>query len=135
MVGHACGAGADGGAHDLVLPHGVALLLLRSNPSRPLAWALKIALYRVLHSRIVVLNEEEVAVAAAFLGRMQEEGGHHTVLGQVRRATAVGVLVRPMGTPGWVVEIQVAGVEVACARPGHHGMLEHLWKAHHTLGP
>jgi hypothetical protein len=87
----------------------------------------------MLHSRIVVLNE--VVVAAAFPGRMREEGDHHTVLGQVRKAAAVGVLVHPMDTPGWVVGTQVAGAEVACARLGHHGMLEHLLKARHTLGP
>lgn len=74
-------------------------------------------------------------MAAAFLGRMREEEGYHTVLGQVRKAIAVGVLVHPMGTPGWVVEIQMAGAEVACARLGHHEMLEHPWKARHTLGP
>lgn len=129
-----CGEGADGGAHDPVLPHGVALPLLGSNPSHPLAWALQIALYLVvLHSKIVVLNEE--VVVAAFPGHMREEGDHHTVLGQVRKAAAGGVLVHPMGTPGWVVEIQVAGAEVACARLGHHGMLEHPLKARHTMGP
>lgn len=133
MVEHVYGAGADGGAHDPVLPHGVALPLLHSNPSHPLAWALQIALYHVLHSRIVVPNAgEEVE---AFLGRMREEGGHHTVLRQVRRATAVGVLVHPVGILGWVVGIQVAGAEVACARLGLHGMLEDPWKARHTLGP
>lgn len=132
VVGHAYGAGVDGGAHDPVLPHGVALPLLHSNPSHLLAWALQIALYPVvLHSKIVVLNEE----VAAFPGRMREEGGHHTVLGQVQKASAVGVLVHPMGTPGWVVGIQVAGAEAACARLGHHEMLEHPWKARHTLGP
>lgn len=137
VVEHVYGAGADGGAHDPVLPHGVALPLLRSNPSRLLAWALQIALYHVLRSKIVVPNEEvvEVEVVAAFLGRMQEEGGHHTVLRQVRKATAVGVLVHPMGILGWIVGIQVAGAEVACARLGPHGMLEHPWKARRTLDP
>jgi hypothetical protein len=96
---------------------------------------LQIALYHVLHSKIVVLNEEAVVAAAAFLDRMREEGGHHTVLGQVRKATAVDVLVHPKGIPGWVVEIQVAGEVVACARLGHHEMLEHPWKARRTLGP
>lgn len=136
-----CGEGADGGVHDPVLPHGVALPPLRSNPSHPLAWALQIALYPVvLHSKTVVLNGEVVVVvvvvaAAAFPGHMREEGVHHTVLGQVRKAAAGGVLVHLVGTPGWVVGIQAAGAEVACARLGHHEMLEHLLKAHHTLGP
>lgn len=130
-----CGEGADGGVHDPVLPHGVALPHLRSNPSRPLAWALQIALYPVeLHSKTVVLNEEEVA-AAAFPGHMREEGGHHTVLGQVRKATAGGVLVHLMGTLGWVVGIQGAGAEVACAYLGHHETLKYLLKARHRLGP
>lgn len=133
MVGHGYGVGADGGAHDPVLHHGVALPLQCSNPSHPLAWALQTALYPVvLHSRIVVLNGEEVA---AFPGRMREEGDHHTGLGQVRKATDVGVLMHPMGTPGWVVGIQVVEAEVACAHLGHHGMLEYPWKARHTLGP
>lgn len=80
-----CGEGADGGVHDPVLPHGVALPPLHSNPSRPLAWALQIAVYPVvLHSKTVVLNGEEevvVAAAAAFPGHMREEGVHHTVMG------------------------------------------------------
>lgn len=72
---------------------------------------------------------------AAFLGHMREQGDHHTVLERVRKATAASVLVHPMGTPGWFVEIQVAGAEVACAHLGHHGMLEHPLKARHTSGP
>lgn len=86
----------------------------------------------MLHSK-TVLNEE--VAAAAFLGHMRQEGGHHIVLGQVRKATAGGVLVHLMGTLGWVVGIQVAGVEVACARLGHHEMLKYLLKARRRLGP